>query len=276
MTTLDESDAMATANRAADEYLRLHRANLGLIPLAVMAEMYDSSYPYHRPMYVDFFRLSRAAQNSVFSRLDFERPGVLSGDFWEELSEVLREHYVSRFPGDRPVFYEGAKYLERAFTVFGSEPIPEMNMTLPDEVVALRPLPNEAMSRAFGSKNVTTVSSNSEYIDAFTDVLAAAFGGQASHPLELMWGNLISSEANVGACYSECVLAGYFAIYKGVELCKNVDEDLGVEELHDYGSPGSWAGEKLETMEDVFLWSLFEIYTNLVLPGMKKEEAAVI
>ncbi len=31
------------------------------------------------------------------------------------------------------------------------------------------------------------------------------------------------------------------------------------------GSPGAYAGEEIETMEDLFLLALFEIYTNLVV-----------
>lgn len=33
----------------------------------------------------------------------------------------------------------------------------------------------------------------------------------------------------------------------------------------DYGSPGSYAGEAIDTMEDLFLLSLFEMYTRLIL-----------
>ena len=38
---------------------------------------------------------------------------------------------------------------------------------------------------------------------------------------------------------------------------KNIDKS--------YGSPGGYDGEIIETMEDLFLLALFEIYTNCVL-----------
>lgn len=270
---ISKLNAQMVADQAAADYLRLHHDNRGLVPLAAMAEMYGGTQPFHRSLYVDFLRLSSSAQDAVFARLELVRPEKFSGTFWQHLSEVLRDAYVKRFPGDKAVFYEGAKYLERTFTVYGSEPIPEWDIALPGQVVALRPVPSGPMASVFGPKNVSTVSSKREYVDAFTDVLAAAFRGEESHPLQRMWGNLISTEANKEASYSECLLAGYFASYLGLDLYENLNEDSETEASTSYGSPGSWAGEVLETMEDVFLWSLFEIYTNLVLPGMKKERS---
>jgi len=51
------------------------------------------------------------------------------------------------------------------------------------------------------------------------------------------------------------VIAEYLAIYGN----ENRNEDK------EYGSPGSFDGERIETMEDLFLLALFEIYTKCVL-----------
>lgn len=35
----------------------------------------------------------------------------------------------------------------------------------------------------------------------------------------------------------------------------------------DYGCPGGFDGERIETMEDLFLLTVFQIYTKLLLPN---------
>ena len=51
------------------------------------------------------------------------------------------------------------------------------------------------------------------------------------------------------------VIAEFAAIYGNKN--KNIDKS--------YGSPGGYDGEVIDTMEDLFLLDLFEIYTNCVL-----------
>lgn len=261
------TNAQAMADREADEYLRSYHENRGLVPLAAMAELYGSSQDFCRPLYVDFLRLSQAAQDSVFARLKIVRPKKLGGNFWPALSERLERDYKERFPEDRHGFHDAAKYMGRAFTVYRREPIPKWPITLPDEVVALRPASDGPIRWASGSDNVAIVGSNIEYLGALTDVLAAAFRDKELRPLELMLGNLIPAEQGVRACYSECMFAGYFAMYLGME------SKPGFTERPDYGSPGSFEYEVLETMEDVFLWALFQIYTNLLLPDTEAENS---
>lgn len=57
------------------------------------------------------------------------------------------------------------------------------------------------------------------------------------------------------ACQFATVLAQFIAIY-GSE-----DEDSDKE----YGTPGGYAGETIDTMEDLFLLAVFEMYIHLVL-----------
>lgn len=71
----------------------------------------------------------------------------------------------------------------------------------------------------------------------------------------------LSMEYNFGsckeieACQLVTVIAEFVAIYGNKN--KNIDKS--------YGSPGGYDGEVIETMEDLFLLALFEIYTNCVL-----------
>lgn len=59
----------------------------------------------------------------------------------------------------------------------------------------------------------------------------------------------------IEACQLVTVIAEFAAIYGNKN--KNIDKS--------YGSPGGYDGEVIETMEDLFLLALFEIYTNCVL-----------
>lgn len=61
----------------------------------------------------------------------------------------------------------------------------------------------------------------------------------------------------VEACQLVTVIAEFLAIYGNENKNKNKDKE--------YGCPGSYDGERIETMEDVFLLALFEIYTKCVL-----------
>lgn len=59
----------------------------------------------------------------------------------------------------------------------------------------------------------------------------------------------------IETCQLVTVIAEFSAIYGNKN--KNIDKS--------YGSPGGYDGEVIETMEDLFLLALFEIYTNCVL-----------
>lgn len=59
-------------------------------------------------------------------------------------------------------------------------------------------------------------------------------------------------------CWTVAVEAQYISVYS--------DDDSREE----YGSPGAWAGETIETLEDQFLLSLFSIYVHLVLPAKNR------
>ena len=60
----------------------------------------------------------------------------------------------------------------------------------------------------------------------------------------------------VDACHFVSMMAKYIAIY-------NDDKRFDLEK--NYGLPGGYAGETIETMEDLFLSTLFEIYVHLII-----------
>ena len=65
-----------------------------------------------------------------------------------------------------------------------------------------------------------------------------------------------NSTKKVDACQFASTVAKYIAIY-------NDDEEFDLKK--NYGSPGAYAGETIETMEDLFLSTILEIYVHLVI-----------
>lgn len=57
------------------------------------------------------------------------------------------------------------------------------------------------------------------------------------------------------ACWLAAVVAEFIAMYS----------DKNMDSIKNFGSPGSYDGETIDTMEDLFRLALFEIYTNFIL-----------
>lgn len=66
-----------------------------------------------------------------------------------------------------------------------------------------------------------------------------------------------ANSSEIEACQFVTTLAGCLASYGN----KKTDSKKY------YGSPGFYDGETIDTMEDLFLLALFEIYTNLLYEG---------
>ena len=151
----------------------------------------------------------------------------LFGRCIEAVEEVLR----TRFPGDESPFYDGGKYVLRSLEYYGGEKIPV-------ERINYRP---SYMTGPLAA-NFDGISS---YESCITDVLSESFRGEGpEHPisaLERKYGFKGAPENE--ACQFATVLAQYIAIY-GSE-----DDDSDKE----YGAPGGYAGETIDTMEDLFV-----------------------
>lgn len=97
-----------------------------------------------------------------------------------------------------------------------------------------------------------------EYQNHITDVLANAFNSNDKKETPIQQLSVeysFGSCKEIEACQLVTVIAEFAAIYGNKN--KNIDKS--------YGSPGGYDGEVIETMEDLFLLALFEIYTNCVL-----------
>lgn len=146
-------------------------------------------------------------------------------DIYERCLSAIVDIAKKYFPNDKSVFYEGGKYLYRSIEDYADKTIPHQEF---------------------------------EYENHITDVLCNAFGSNdksATPILQLTEEYNFGSCDEIEACQFATVVAEFLAIY-GSES-KNGDKE--------FGSPGGYAGEIIETMEDLFLLALFEIYVNCVI-----------
>lgn len=94
-----------------------------------------------------------------------------------------------------------------------------------------------------------------EYEKRLTDILSEAFqnNDKSATPIKQISKEFRFEVCNeIEACQIAAVTAEYIAVYSGDESDK------------EYGAPGGYAGETIDTMEDLFLLSVFEMYVNIV------------
>ena len=242
----DERDERRHAEEVKSQavsFISKYYADRGLIPLCAMAAMHNDLYYYSREMYREFCCMTLEAQNRVleYCGLDLrvtEEKGLL-GRCIKAVEEVLR----TRFHDDESPFYDGGKYVLRSLECYGGEKIPV-------ERINYRP-------PYMTGPLAVNFDGTSSYESCIADVLSESFRGDGSeHPisdLERKYGFKAAPENE--ACQFATVLARFIAIY-GSE-----DEDSDKE----YGAPGGYAGETIDTMEDLFLLAVFEMYIHLVL-----------
>lgn len=146
-------------------------------------------------------------------------------NIYEKCLTAIEGVINKHFPDDKSVFYEGGKYFARSLEYYANKPIPH---------------------REF------------EYQKHITDVLASAFrsNDKKATPIQRL-----SAKYNFGRCkeIEACQLVTVIAKFAAIYGNKNKSNEKS------YGSPGGYDGEAIETMEDLFLLALFEIYTNCVL-----------
>ena len=150
---------------------------------------------------------------------------VSEDNIYGECLTAITSVIKEHFPKDENVFYDGGKYLERSLKYFSNEPIPNQNF---------------------------------KYQNHITDVLANAFNSndkKATPIQQLIVEYNFRGCGEIEACQLVTVIAEFVAVYGSED--KNADKS--------YGSPEEYDGESIETMEDLFLLALFEIYVNCVL-----------
>lgn len=211
---------------------------IGLLPLCAVAFVYDENRAYSRDMYSEFRLLSKDVRLKIFERCGWFMCDVETDDFFGDCMKCLQRAFESFLPKDsfNSMFYERGKYIQRAILCYAKEDIPH---------------------------------SESEYENRLTDILVVPFRNDEWDNYDSSVIDKIKVEFGFGtcdeieACQIACLVARYIGAYSG----QHFDNGFFV----DYGSPGGWSHEKIETMEDLFLVALFEIWSNLWALGEESE-----
>lgn len=245
----DERDERrhAEENKArAIEFISKHYADRGLIPLCAVAAMHNDLFHYSRKMYWEFCCLVPEVQNLIleFCNLDLRVRG--EDDLFVRCITAVKAALRDRFPEDESVLYDDGKYVLRSLERYAGERLPALRVDL---------LP-ECLDSSFLPPDSCTL----EYDHLIRKVLSEAFESRDASftPISHLKNEYqFESSSEIEACRFASTVAFYAATYGSGDEANN----------RYYGCPGGFDGERIETMEDLFLLTVFQIYTKLLLPN---------
>lgn len=245
----DERDERrhAEGNKAqAVEFISKYYTDRGLIPLCAVAAMYNDLFHYSRKMYWEFRCLVPEVQNLILKYCDLDLRVRKENDLFVRCIAAVEAALRDRFPKDEPAFYDDGKYVLRSLDRYAGEKIPAVRIgNLPKCLDAYRPISD---------------SRTPEYNLFIIEVLSRAFESQDASltPIScLEKAYCFESSPEIEACRFASTVAFYAATYGSCDEANN----------RYYGCPGGFDGERIETMEDLFLLTVFQIYTKLLLPN---------
>lgn len=245
----DERDERrhAEGNKAqAIEFISKHYADRGLIPLCAVAAMHNDLFHYSRKMYWEFCCLVPEVQNLIleFCNLDLRVRG--EDNLFVRCITAVEAALRDRFPEDESVLYDDGKYVLRSLERYAGERLPALRVDL---------LP-ECLDSSFLPPDSCTL----EYDHLIRKVLSEAFESRDASftPISHLKNEYqFESSSEIEACRFASTVAFYAATYGSGDEANN----------RYYGCPGGFDGERIETMEDLFLLTVFQIYTKLLLPS---------
>lgn len=245
----DERDERrhAEGNKAqAVEFISKYYTDRGLIPLCAVAAMYNDLFHYSRKMYWEFCCLVPEVQNLILKYCDLDLRVRKENDLFVRCIAAVEAALRDRFPKDEPAFYDDGKYVLRSLDRYAGEKIPAVRIgNLPKCLDAYRPISD---------------SRTPEYNLFIIEVLSRAFESQDASLTRISClekAYCFESSPEIEACRFASTVAFYAATYGSCDEANN----------RYYGCPGGFDGERIETMEDLFLLTVFQIYTKLLLPN---------
>lgn len=224
----DEKRHEEDVNSKAVSFISNYYEVRGLIPLCAIASMYNKLFYYKRDMYREFCCYTPEVQNRIleYCELDLRVVETESNELYIRCLEALETTIKDSFPSEqRSIYYDGGKYLLRSLTSYGPTFLPHKDYSYDNHIADVICDASKEMSNDVSPINQ----------------LAIDYSFDVSKEIE--------------ACQLATTIAIYVAMY-----CSKRNNDG-----KDYGSPGEYDGETIDSMEDLFLRALFEIYTNLVL-----------
>lgn len=216
----------------ARRFISKHARQIGLLPLCAIAFAYSKSRPYSREMYSEFRLLSKDVRLKIFELCGWSMCDVETDDFFNDCMKCLQNAFELFLPRDKfdSLFYDSAKYVKRAILYYGNKAIPHLEFEYDRnmEDILIIPFYNDERRK---------------YDSSVIDKIKICFNFENCSEIEV--------------CQIVCSVARKISINSGGHL------DSSHNVFVDYGSPGSWSYERIETMEDLFLVTLFDIWSNL-------------
>lgn len=213
-----------------------------LLPLCWIAAVYNPALAYRRNMFREYNMLEEDVQTAIceYMGLRLPSPRWKGEKFYGQCVEAIQrveKKYLPNATRNIPLFYDGAKYLYRGVERYGAQKLP----------LDFERLENY-LFRCFRmfDENPTSM----------PDPL-----GKFAYDFDFQ------TISEVNACEICAVASKVLAEWDGQYILSlaNMEPSI-VDNSHAYWIPGKYAGEKLETMEDLFLCALFSIYVKLILP----------
>ena len=245
----DERDERrhAEGNKAqAVEFISKYYTDRGLIPLCAVAAMYNDLFHYSRKMYWEFCCLVPEVQNLILKYCDLDLRVRGEDDLFVRCIAAVAAALRDRFPEDKTILYEDGKYVLLSLERYAGERLPAPRVDLPPE----------RLDSSFLSPDGCAP----EYDYLIRKVLSEAFEsrGASFTPIShLKKEYQFQASSEIEACRFATTVAFYAATYGSGDETND----------RDYGCPGGFDGERIETMEDLFLLAVFQIYTKLLLPN---------
>ncbi|MCG4526462.1 hypothetical protein [Intestinimonas massiliensis (ex Afouda et al. 2020)] len=211
------------------KFLSEYHETIGLLPLCAIAASYNDAFPYSRKMYFDFILLPMDVRTAIFSRCGWKMCDIRDDKFFQ--SCIARLEMASKiFLSNSKfisIFYDSGKHIEHAIS-------DHKNLKTPANFDAIGNLVSDIIQEAI-------LSPESKPGDVYSRII------EETH---------FQTVPNDEAIMIACCTAISVAKHSGLSL----PED---DSATDFGFPGAWSGESIETMEDLFLLTLFEIWQNL-------------
>lgn len=245
----DERDERrhAEGNRAqAVEFISEHYSDRGLIPLCAVAAMHNNLFHYSRKMYWEFCCLVPEVQNLILKYYNLDLRVRREDDLFVRCNAAVEAALRDRFPEDEPGLYDDGKYVLRSLERYAEERLPAPRVDLLPECLDSSILPPDSCT--------------TEYDYLIRKVLSEAFEsrGASFAPISYLKREYqFESSSEIEACRFETTVAFYVATYGSGDEAND----------RDYGCPGGFDGERIDTMEDLFLLAVFQMYTRLLLPN---------
>lgn len=257
----DEKRHAEEVKSRAVSFISKHYSDRALIPLCAIAAMHNELFYYSREMYREYCCCTAEVQNRILEYQELDLRVADIPNFFDKCVAELRCIMKTYFPKDQDVFYDNDKYLLYSLTKYAAKPIPLEDTPFPYTPSYVREAEHRTGRLAQFIRDTTSKDTYCLYNTPIDDILKIAFESAdetdgAIDCLQYMYNFKNLQENEIEACQFVTTLAKELAIY-------TKDPNLNKE----YGAPYDYTECNKDTvfMEDLFLLTLFEIYTRLIL-----------